>query len=404
VQSPRITRLLADPSPSAVDDFWREVSATGTPLIEPWDDDRVLVTFLWRGEARSTRAWWGVDIPLTRLPGTDIWHGAELLPADLRTIYCLLHDDAEDLPGDPGDDGPSHLDAGNPRRFLFPRDPQDAADHDQWASVLELPRAPAEQWTAPRPGVRPGPITETAVPGAALGGPRPVAVYRPAGLDTTGLPVLVVFDGFLSRTVLRIPTVLDNLIAAGRIPPVCALFVSNFSAERERELTPAPAIADFVVHELIPWARETLRTSTEPGVNMITGASRGGLIAAYLGLCAPEIFGAVVAQSGSFWWPSPGEGRPGWLIREVARRPRADVRFALDVGVRENLPGPGGAPSQIVVNRRMRDALLARGYQVDYAEYTGGHDHLNWRRTFANGLLAVAGRQPALSAAAPKAR
>ncbi|MGX6606811.1 alpha/beta hydrolase-fold protein [Micromonosporaceae bacterium Da 78-11] len=397
MQSPRITRLLTDPSPQAVDDFWREVTAAGAPLVEPWDDDCVLVTFLWRGEARSTRAWWGVDVPLSRVPGTDLWHGTELLPADLRTVYCLAHDDTEELPAGPDGSGPSHLDTANPRRLLLPGDPQDRTDHDEWASVLELPRAPADPWTDPRPGVPAGQVTATGVPSAALGGVRPVAVYRPAGVVTTDLPVLVVFDGFPARTVLRIPTVLDNLIAAGRIPPLCALFVSNFRADRETELSPVPAIADFVVHELMPWARDTLGTSSAPGVNLISGASRGGLVAVHLGLRAPEVFGAVVAQSGSFWWPAPTEGRPEWLIREVARRPRADVRFALSVGRLETMPGPGGAPSQIAVNRRMRDALRSRGYQVDYAEYAGGHDCLNWRRTFADGLLAVAGRTPALS-------
>jgi enterochelin esterase-like enzyme len=35
--------------------------------------------------------------------------------------------------------------------------------------------------------------------------------------------------------------------------------------------------------------------------------------------------------------------------------------------------------------------LLERGYQVTYAEYSGAHDYINWRRTFADGLLAVLG-------------
>jgi enterochelin esterase family protein len=48
-----------------------------------------------------------------------------------------------------------------------------------------------------------------------------------------------------------------------------------------------------------------------------------------------------------------------------------------------------GGPSQVDVNRRFRDTLRQRGYPVAFHEYTGGHDYVNWRRTFADGLLAV---------------
>jgi enterochelin esterase family protein len=101
------------------------------------------------------------------------------------------------------------------------------------------------------------------------------------------------------------------------------------------------------------------------------------------------LFGAVISQSGSFWWPSPQEGEPEWLTREYANQPSVPVRFYLEVGNRERMPGPGGAPSQVLVNRKMRDTLRDRGYAVTYAEHTGGHDYVNWRRTFADALLAV---------------
>jgi enterochelin esterase family protein len=153
-------------------------------------------------------------------------------------------------------------------------------------------------------------------------------------------------------------------------------------------LSATPPIAEFVAGELLPWARRTFRVGAESG-NLTAGVSRGGLVAAYVALQAPELFGAVLSHSGSFWWPTPAEGEPGRLIREVARRPRRVVRFYLDVGSREHLPGPGGAPSQIEVNRAMRDTLASRGYAVSYAEFAGAHDYVNWRRTFADGLLAL---------------
>jgi enterochelin esterase-like enzyme len=384
LQSPRITRLLSSLSPDAVEEFWSETVARGTPLIEPYDDGSDLVTFLWRGEATETRAWWSVDVPLARVPGTDLWHGSQVMPSALRTTYCLAHAGAEYAPPDESGTGPTHLDLANPRRLFFPADPADPADSAGWISVLELPHAPAEPWINPRPGVTAGQLTEVELPGGALGDRRTVAVYRPAGVATEGLPALVMFDGFVARQVLHVPRLLDNLIAAGAIPPMVALFVSSFSADRETDLEPTRPIHEFVEDELMPWAWQNLGTARRG--NLIAGVSRGGLAAAYVGLCAHELFGAVIAHSGSFWWPRPAEGEPGWLIRQVERYPWVDVRFYLDVGVLETMPGPGGAPDQLTVVRQMRDTLTGHGYDVSYAEYIGGHDYLNWRRTFADGL------------------
>jgi enterochelin esterase-like enzyme len=387
-RSPRLARLLDDPSPAALDQLWREVAAAGSPLIEPWDDGQVLVTFLWRGEAVSTRAWWGVDVPLARVSGTDLWFGSELFPADLRTVYCLSHDGAETAPAGPSPHGPSHVDQLNRRPFRFPGDPDDAADHDLWFSVLECPEAPGEPWSTPHPGVTPGDLVHTSLTSDALGGERPLTVYLPAGTPPDDLPTLVVFDGFQARHVLRFHTTLDNLIAAGRIPPVTALFVNGHAEERDQVLSATPPIAEFVAGELLPWARRTFRVGAASG-NLTVGVSRGGLTATHVALEAPALFGGVIAHSGSFWWPAPAEGEPGRLIREAARRDPAGLRFYLDVGIRERMPRPGGSPSQLEVNRAMRDALTSRGYEVTYAEYTGAHDYVNWRRTFADGLLAL---------------
>ncbi|MCY1143521.1 alpha/beta hydrolase-fold protein [Actinoplanes sp. Pm04-4] len=379
MQSPQIAALLEDLD--ALDDFWSRVTASGTPLVEPWRDGSRLVTFLWRGEARSTKVWWGLDVPLERIAGTDLWYATRVLPADLRTVYCIAHDDEKALPTRDDGQGKSHIDAANPDRYFFPGEPGDPDDPDAWVSLLTLPDAPAEPWVEPRPGVPSGTIVDAPLS-------PPVAVYRPAGVPTEGLPVLVVFDGWISRTAQRIPTILDNLIAAGEIAPVVALFVSNYGATRDADLTPGSEHARFITHTLLPWARTELGAGADGRANVIAGCSRGGLAAAGIALSSPDSFGAVISQSGSFWWPSEN---PGGLARQVARQPLADVRFYLDVGILETKPLDGDGPTQIDVNRAMRDALRDKGYSVAYAEYSGGHDYVNWRRTFADGLIAVAG-------------
>lgn len=392
--SPRVARLLRDlpdRGSRVVDDFWREVTAAGTPLVEAVDGGSALVTFLWRGEAAHTATAWGVQVELRGIAGTDLWYGSQRLPADLRTLYYLRHR-GDAIPTDPSGLGGSHVDAFNRRPFRFPADRSDPNDRSCWASLLELPAAPAEPWSGPRPGVPRGSLLQTSVRTAALGGRRRIGVYRPAGASEEPLPLLVVFDGYLSRTVLRIPTTLDNLIAAGRIPPTLALFVHAPSGGRRfRELRPGRAIRTFITRELLPWAQRRWHLSDDPRHRVVAGASLGGLAAAYVGLAAPEVFGGVIAQSGSFWWPAPPAAEPEWLTRAYASRPALPLRFYLDVGDRETSSPRGDDLDQVTVNRRFRDVLVDRGYQVTYAEYAGAHDYVNWRRTFADGLLAVLG-------------
>jgi S-formylglutathione hydrolase FrmB len=81
--------------------------------------------------------------------------------------------------------------------------------------------------------------------------------------------------------------------------------------------------------------------------------------------------------------------RSGRLIREVARSTPSPARFYLDVGSLEFHTTAEGMPSQVDFCRAMRDALRAHGHPVVYAEYSGAHDYVNWRRTVADGLQFV---------------
>jgi enterochelin esterase family protein len=371
---------------AAAEELWARAQRTGSPLVSPVAaDGTVEVTFVWRGEAETTSVGWGMWLDLERVPGTDLWHRSVRLPAASRTLYYLYHEGAEGLPRDDSGTGPAHLDPLNPRPYRFPADPDDPTDHDSWASLLDLPRAPERTWSVPRREV---PIEEHILPGG-----HRVAVYRPPGEPPAeGLATLVVFDGWLARAVLGVQYTLDNLIAAGLIPPTLALFVPGTEIDRDTALTPAStATTDFVTRELPAWARRELGAGADPARTVVAGQSLGGLMAVHVALSAPEVYGAVIAQSGSYWWPKPEDGEPCRLLRDYAERPRADLRFYLDVGDRETRAYADGTPHMLELSRRMRDVLTGKGYPVTYAEYHGAHDYVNWRDTFANGLIAVLG-------------
>src|SRR6185312_8700295 len=183
-------------------------------------------------------------------------------------------------------------------------------------------------------------------------------------------------------------TVLDNLLAAGRIPPLVAVFVANPSAEaRVRELSCHPPFAEFLARELVPWVRGSYRITDDPARTAIAGSSLGGLAAACAAMKHADVFGNVLSLSGSFYWRSPGEIEPEWLARQLAAGAKLPLRFYLEAGLMEDKPREG--VSLLAANRHLRTVLQARGNAVEYREFNGGHSILNWRGSFADGVLAL---------------
>jgi enterochelin esterase family protein len=130
---------------------------------------------------------------------------------------------------------------------------------------------------------------------------------------------------------------------------------------------------------------------------VVAGSSAGGLAAACSGLWHPEVFGNILAQSGAFHWtPLPGNDttdsspEPNWVARQFISSPKKPLRFYLDAGSAE-FNAAGGADAILFCTRTLRDVLRAKGYEVQFQEFEGGHDYLSWRGTLADGLIALLG-------------
>lgn len=410
LDSPRLAALqrdLAAGAPGALDAFWAEIAARGAPLVEPIADDarNMLVTFLWRGgdECENVVVWssvTGFDIPgnqMARLPGSDVWYLTARVRGDVRTVYRLApNDPLTPLFGSPDFHARTagwRPDPLNPRTYTFPKDDEDPEDSEAVTSVLELPGAPPQPWCARRPEVPAGRVEMFRLRSEILGNERRVWIYTPPGYAPGGEPcgLLLLFDGLAYQKLVPAPVILDNVIAAGRIPPLVAVLVDSLGEEiRGRELPANPAFADYLAQELVPWVREGYHVATDPARCVVAGSSFGGLAAAFAGLRHPELFGNVLSQSGSYWWKPDEDEEYEWYARQFALAERAPLRFYLDVGILEFMSAHGG-PSQVFANRHMRDVLRAKGYSVHYAEFGGGHDYLCWQGTLADGLLALIG-------------
>jgi enterochelin esterase-like enzyme len=188
-----------------------------------------------------------------------------------------------------------------------------------------------------------------------------------------------------------------------------ALLVGNVPGQRDRELPCNPAFADFLSSELLPWAHGLYNFTTDPHQTVVGGSSAGGLAAACAGLLHPERFGNVLSQSGAFHWLPPKadgaqdsgkDSEPKWVARQFIASPKLPLRFYLDAGS-EEFDVSGDGRSILVTSRTLRDVLLAKGYEVHFQQFAGGHDYLSWRGTLADGLIALMGNPSSKPAHGP---
>ncbi len=288
------------------------------------------------------------------------------------------------------------LDPLNPRTHTYPKDDEIPDDEDFSFSLLELPDASAQPWITSRPDVAQGRVEMFRLHSEILDNERRVWIYTPSCYEKSGEPygLLLVFDGlaYIHPNLVPTPTILDNLLHAGKIPPLVAVFPDSLSMEtRSSELPCNPSFVEYLTSELLSWVRERYHVTDEPARTIVAGSSYGGLAAAFVGLTAPQVFGNVLSQSGAFWYN--GSGRHDidaeWMLpRRFVEGPHLPLRFYLEAGLLERTRDA----DMVLCNRHMRDVLEAKGYEVTYSEYMGGHDYICWRGSFADGLLALVTR------------
>ena len=414
--SPRLAALrdrLKSGDRDALDNFWKEITERGAPIIEgvPGNDRDMLVTMLWRAREETKNVFvfrlGDVSKPMARLLDTDLWYKTFRLQKGARFIYQFATNlpDPKEWRGITRFAGALRNDPLNPLQFAE-RCNEFNPYEVTFFSAVELPSAEPQIWNVARSTVPTGRVEREKFTSKLLGNERPIWIYTPHGYAAGKKPygLLVLTDGGLYVNTARVATTLDNLIAAGLIPPLVAVMVDN--PDRGRELSCNSAYADFLAQEIVPWARANYHATDRPEQTIIGGASLGGLQAACVGLKHAEVFGNVLSQSSSFSWKPDGEKEWEWLNRQFAASPRLPLRFSFEAGllegtwwwrslVRPSTDGPPVIdPTLLAANRDFRDTLQSKGYSVHYTEFNGNHGFFNWRGTLASHLIALVGIKP----------
>jgi len=265
---------------------------------------------------------------------------------------------------------------------------------------VAVAETPASPWLTRRADVPAGKVQQSAAPSKLYAYPFKVWVYTPAGYDPARkMPydLLVCFDGadYRDGEAIPLPTILDNLTAAGKLLPMVALLIDNGGGRfRTAQLANRAGYARAVFEEILPWLHKGWNVTSDPQHVIVTGYSAGGLGAAYVAFQRPDLFGNVLAQSGAFWRGNEASNAPPyeWLTEQFRNSPKRPLRFYLEVGARETAHAVGTGPVFLEANRRLRDVLRAKGYPMFYKEVPDArHEVGHWKNALPDGLLWLAG-------------
>jgi len=220
---------------------------------------------------------------------------------------------------------------------------------------------------------------------------RTILVYLPPGYKPRAArryPVLYLQDGqnvFDKATSIgeewHVDETAQSLIESGQIEPVIIVGIYNTGEHRIDEYTPtkvagkgggsADRYGRMLVEEIKPLVDRKYKTLPSAASTGLGGSSLGGLLTMHLGMKYPTAFNRLAILSPSVWWDNRA------IIRQVEALPaKLPLRIWLDVGTAEG-------PEVVADARRLRDALVAKGWVADhdlrYVEAEGAqHNEQSW--------------------------
>jgi enterochelin esterase-like enzyme/sugar lactone lactonase YvrE len=213
---------------------------------------------------------------------------------------------------------------------------------------------------------------------------RAWSIYVPAQYDPEQPAALMVFqDGERMRRLngrWRIPTVFDNLIARGDMPPTIAVFINpGMKPPRGESKRPQSnrsfeydslggRYASFLLDEIIPVVKQSYNISDDPNLHAIGGSSSGAICAFTAAWERTDYFRKVYSSVGSFTHLRGGNIYPA-LVRKTEPKP-IRVYMADTSGDIDNAFG-----SWWWANQRMASALQYMGYDLRFDQAEGfGHN------------------------------
>ncbi len=208
-------------------------------------------------------------------------------------------------------------------------------------------------------------------------------IYVPAQYKADQPACVMVFqDG--GAYIGSVPTVVDNLIAAGEMPVTVCIFIQpgnllpggtpQGNNQRSFEYdTVSDQYARFLLEEILPEVEKTVKLKHDAASRAIAGLSSGASCAFTVAWYKPDQFSKVLSWIGSYTDLAAGktgiEGAHNYpfLIRRADKKP---IRVFLQDGDHD-LDNPYG--NWPLANQQMAAALKFKGYDYEFVYGHGGH-------------------------------
>lgn len=212
---------------------------------------------------------------------------------------------------------------------------------------------------------------------------RKWAVYVPAQYEAAKPAALMVIqDGERLRDTKgkwRFPTILDNLIAAGDMPPTIAVFIDpghHMSKKRNGKKSSNRSYeydslgnryAAFLLEEILPIVQQEYNISDDPQMRAIGGSSSGAICAFTAAWERPDQFSKVYSSVGSFANIRGGDAYAS-LVRKTEPKP-IRIYMADTSGDIDNAFG-----SWPIANQQLASSLSYMGYDARF-DWADGYGH-----------------------------
>jgi enterochelin esterase family protein len=218
-------------------------------------------------------------------------------------------------------------------------------------------------------------------------------VYVPAQYkDDQPACVMVFQDG--GGYIGFVPTVFDNLMAAGQMPVTVGVFINPGTGRGEEGRgqrsveydTLSDRYARFLLEEIFPEVEKTVKLRHDPESRAIAGISSGGICAWTVAWERPDEFRKVLSWVGSFTNIASGktrrEGGHNYeaLIRKTPRKP---IRVFLQDGSNDLDNNNGNWP---LANQQMAKALEFARYDYKFVYGQGFHSNRHGRAILPESL------------------
>jgi enterochelin esterase-like enzyme len=205
----------------------------------------------------------------------------------------------------------------------------------------------------------------------------------------------------------ELPTILDNMIAARRLPPMVAVMIDSGGGDAqgsERGLeydTVSGRYAEFIENEVLPRITQDYHVlfTKDPNGRMTMGGSSGGAAAFSMAWFHPDLYHRVLTYSGTYVDQesplNPASPHGAWEYHEhfIPQSRVKPLRIWMEVGEHDNRFRDEEATlhNWVMANQRMAFVLKARRYhyQFVFAQDAGHVDGRAVRQTLPEALEYV---------------